>query len=151
MSCDRAFGCYFTAAQFTIGEAPAKMKVTLLVLDGRFAIVRLSSNAGLPWWAASSEGFLSFTRSADETSIVCEERLVPSETKAERGFRALRVAGTVPFSATGVLASIAVPLAESGVSIVAISTFDTDYILVRETTLSETLSALREAGHSLKE
>jgi len=126
------------------------MSLTLLVLEGRFAIVRLSPDAGLPWWAATSEGLLSFTRSAEETSLICEERVVPADAQAERGFRALRVAGTLPFDATGVLASLAAPLADGGVSIFAISTFDTDYLLVRETSLSAAVRALRENGHSIQ-
>jgi hypothetical protein len=125
------------------------MKLTLQVLGGRFAVVRLASGAGLPWWAATSEGLLSVTRTADETSIVCEDRLVPGGVQAERGFAALRVTGTVPFEATGVLASMAVPLAEGGVSIFAISTFDTDYLLIREASLDSAIRFLREAGHSV--
>ena len=127
------------------------MSLTLHVLEGRFAIVRLPPDAGLPWWAAESKGFLSVTRSADETSAVCEERFVTAEAKAELGFRVLRVAGTLPFNATGVLASITVPLADGGVSIFAISTFDTDYVLVREASLDNTVRLLREAGHSVSE
>ena len=127
------------------------MSLTIYVLEGRFAIVRLSADAGLPWWAAMSEGLLSFTRSMDETSIICDERLVPADAQAERGFRALRVAGTLPFDAIGVLASMAVPLANGGVSIFAISTFDTDYILVREASLDNAVRVLREAGHSVSE
>ena len=127
------------------------MSLTLEVLEGRFAIVRLAPNAGLPWWAATSEGLLSFARTSDETSIVCEERLVPADAQAERGFKALRVAGPLPFDATGVLASLAVPLADGGVSIFAISTFDTDYLLVREASLDKAVRVLREAGHSVGE
>ena len=125
------------------------MSLTLQVLAGRFAIVRLSPDAGLPWWAATSDGLFSFTRSTEETSMICEERLVPSDAQAERGFRALRVAGTMPFDAIGVLASMAVPLANGGVSIFAISTFDTDYVLVREASLDNAVRVLLEAGHSV--
>ena len=149
MSCDLQRGCYFTAAQFTIGESSihkiARMKLTLQVLDERFAVVRLASGAGLPWWAATSEGLLSVTRTADETSIVCEDRLVPAGVQAERGFAALRVVGNVPFEATGVLASIAAPLAHGGVSIFVISTFDTDYLLVRAASLDSAVRLLRDA------
>lgn len=91
------------------------------------------------------------TRTADETSIVCEDRLVPSGVQAERGFAAVRVVGTLPFSATGVLASMAVPLADGGVSIFAISTFDTDYLLVRESSLDTAVQLLREAGHAFSD
>ena len=77
---------------------------------------------------------------------MCEDHLVPAGIQAERGFAALRVKGTLPFSATGVLASVVVPLADGGVSIFAISTFDTDYVLVREASLDVAINALRGAG-----
>jgi hypothetical protein len=125
--------------------------ISLQVLDGQFAIVRLRAGAGLPWWAASSDELLSFTRTADETSLVCEAGRVPAGLKAETGFRALRVEGTLPFSATGVVASIASPLADVGVSIFTISTFDTDYVLVREASLDDAVRVLRKAGHSVIE
>jgi hypothetical protein len=80
---------------------------------------------------------------------VCEDRLVPDGVQAERGFAALRIVGTLPFSATGVLASLVVPLASGGVSIFVISTFDTDYLLVREASLDMAIRALREAGHEI--
>jgi hypothetical protein len=63
----------------------------------------------------------------------------------------LRVAGKLPFDATGILASIAVPLANGGVPIFAISTFDTDYLLVRESSLDAAVRLLRDAGHSVSE
>jgi len=125
------------------------MPLTLQLLAGTFAVVRLPPGAGLPWWAANSEGFLSFTRTSAETSIVCDDRRVPAGVQAERGFRALRVEGPLSFSAVGVLASIAQPLAEAGVSIFVISTFDTDYLLVQAATLNRSVRALRDAGHSV--
>ena len=124
-------------------------RLSLRLIPQPFAVVRLPLNAGLPWWAATSQGLLSVTRTPDETSIVCEDRLVPDGVQAERGFVALRVEGTVPFEATGVLASLAVPLAEGAVSIFAISTFDTDYLLVRESSLDVAIQLLRTAGHEI--
>ena len=86
----------------------------------------------------------------EETSVVCEARLVPEGVRAERGFRALRVEGTVPFSANGVLAAIATPLANARIPIFVVSTFDTDYVLVRESEVGNAVAALREAGHVVK-
>ena len=101
----------------------------------------------IPVWAFSSGGFVSITRTEEELSIVCDERLVPFEFVAvERGFRMLMVVGPLDFSLTGVMASIAGPLAEAGVSLFAISTYDTDYVLVREERLGEAVEALRGAG-----
>jgi len=115
------------------------------------AVIRLPAGSGLPWWAAREGGFLCLTRTPEETSVVCEEQLVPSDVVAERGFRALRVAGPLPFHLTGVLASVAAPLADAGVPIFVVSTYDTDYILVRQGDLDGAVGALRGAGHSVRE
>ena len=119
----------------------------LRVLDGRYAICRLAADAGLPEWVDGV--FFSVTRTHDELSVVCEEGQVPEGTKCERGFRVLQVAGPLDFSLTGVLAAIAAPLAEAGVSIFAIATFDTDYVMVREENLAKAVEALRAAGHRI--
>lgn len=125
--------------------------LSLQVLVSEFAVVRLPPEAGLPWWAADSGELLSHTRSAGETSIVCEARRVPGDVQAERGFRALRVEGPIPFEATGVLASLATPLAAANVPVFVLSTFDTDYVLVPGTLLRTAIQALRGAGHSVVE
>lgn len=125
--------------------------LTLKVLETPLAVVRLEAGAGLPWWAVGSEEFLSFTRTPAETSLVCAARRVPAHVRSERGFRALQVEGTLPFQATGILASLASPLAEAGVPIFVVSTFDTDYLLVPEASLNQAVGALRAAGHSVSE
>lgn len=125
--------------------------LSLQVLGARFTIVRLPANAGLPWWAVGSKGLLSFTRTDDETSVVCEAGRVPAGVLAQAGFRAIRVEGTLPFQATGVLASLANPLANAGVPIFVISTFATDYVLVPDTRIPVAIQALRDAGHSVAE
>ncbi|MBL8233265.1 MAG: ACT domain-containing protein [Bryobacterales bacterium] len=111
------------------------------------AICRLAPDAAPPEWARGA--FCSITRNEDELSIVCDESEIPAEIHAERGFRALKVVGPLDFSLVGVLASIATPLAQAGISIFAISTFDTDYILIREQQLPSAVAALREAGHEV--
>lgn len=118
---------------------------TLLVLGGTFAVCRLGKSAAVPAWAAGD--FLSVTRTAEELSVVCPEAAVPEGVRCERGWRCLRVAGTVPFSAVGVLASLAGPLAAAGVSLFAVSTFDTDYLLVKDDDMERAVGALRGAGH----
>lgn len=122
----------------------------LRVLPGRFAVCRLPAVASIPAWALAG-AFVSLTRTADELSIVCAEESVPREVAAERGWRALRVVGTLDFALTGVLAALAVPLAEAGVSIFALSTYDTDYLLVREGDLPRAVAALKHAGHSVRQ
>lgn len=91
--------------------------------------------------------FFSATRTAEELSIICPEGHVPPGIQHEPGWRALKLEGPFPFSAVGVLASIAVPLAGAGVGMLAIATYDTDYILVKETQLEAALSALEGQGH----
>jgi hypothetical protein len=120
--------------------------IPLILMSGRFAICRLSADAGYPEWAGSSE-LLSLTRTHEELSVVCEERFVPPEIKAERGWRAFQVDGPLDFSQIGILAAIAAPLSAASVSLFVLSTFDTDYILVKENVLPRALDALRQAGH----
>jgi len=115
------------------------------LLSSRLAVCRLPADTGLPDWARPGS-LLAFVQTRQETSLVCEERYAPPEVKAERGWRALMVQGPLDFSLVGVLVSIAAPLAQAGVSLFAISTFDTDYILVKENVLERALHALEGAG-----
>jgi hypothetical protein len=120
----------------------------LVVLEDEIAVARLDPHAPTPAWAA--EGSVSsVTRTAEELSVVCAAAGVPTEVQAERGWRCLRVAGRLDFSLTGVLASIAGPLAVGKVSLFALSTYDTDYVLVREQDLTVAIECLRAAGHEV--
>jgi hypothetical protein len=120
--------------------------MTLKVLDGRFAICRLDPGAPFPAWAFSGP-FVSITRTADELSVVCPEDVVPEGVRCKRGWRCLVVAGTLDFALVGVLASLLVPLADAGVSVFAISTFDTDFLLVKEEMRERASEVLQQAGH----
>jgi uncharacterized protein len=121
----------------------------LTVLPGSFAMVRLAADAVLPRWAMRG-GFFSVTRTSDELSVVCVADQVPSGVAAETGWRALKVKGPFALSAVGVLAALAAPLAEAKVSLFAISTFDTDYLLVSEKQLHAAIAALKGAGHRVE-
>lgn len=121
--------------------------LTLRVLPERLAICRLPAEATVPAWARGR--FLAVTRTPTELSLVCAQADVPAGQQAERGWVALQVAGPLDFGLTGVLAALAVPLAEAEVSIFAISTYDTDYVLVREAQLATAVAALAAAGHRL--
>ena len=113
------------------------------VLDGTLSICRLPASDRVPSWALElHEGFVSITRTPEELSIVCPEEAVPPDTTVEEGFRALVLPGPIPFTETGVLAGLATPLAAAGISIFAVSTYDTDYVLVRETDLERALTLL---------
>jgi hypothetical protein len=129
----------------TMGQ-PHGLKLN--VLASRLAVCRLPPDEPIPAWAHYGE-FTSITRTPDELSIVCAEEYAPPDARCEFGWRALAVAGPLEFSLTGVLASLAAPLAQARVSIFAISTFDTDYVLVREANLTEAIEALSRAGHTV--
>jgi len=126
--------------------------LTLLVLPGELAVVRLPPDAHVPPWAftAAPGALWSMTRTDEELSLVRAAEAVPSDARAERGWRALRIAGTIDFGLTGVLASVLTPLGKAAISIFAVSTFDTDYILVREPALDAAIDALRAAGHEVQ-
>ena len=117
----------------------------LVILPDRLAVCRLASYAPFPDWARPGY-LLALVRTPDELSVVCEERLVPPEVRAERGWRAFQVMGSLDFSMVGVLVVILTPLAEAGVNILAISTYETDYILVRESALERAVQSLTQAG-----
>ena len=121
------------------------LPLVLSILPGRWAVCRLHAEAAVPAWAEGGI-FFSATRTREELSIVCEETAVPEGVKAERGWAALKLHGPIPFETTGVLASLSAPLAKAGISLFALSTFDTDYLLVKDETLAEVVSALRTAG-----
>jgi hypothetical protein len=123
-------------------------QLTLIVVDGTFAICRLEPDASIPSWATES-CYFSVTRTADELSVVCRQDTVPDSIAAERGWRCLRVAGTMPFSLVGILSSLTAPLAEAGISVFAISTFVTDYLLVKAEDLDRAIEALRGHGHTI--
>jgi len=98
-------------------------------------------------WPATAAGSLfSITRTADELSVVCPEDDTPPGARVERGWRALKLQGPIPFAEVGVLSSIAGALAGAGLSLFALSTYDTDYVLVKERDLAAALDALRTAG-----
>ncbi|MGZ5430915.1 MAG: ACT domain-containing protein [Thermoanaerobaculia bacterium] len=124
------------------------------MIPGTYAICRLPAKAPLPTWAGKV--FTSITRTADELSIVCDERRLPPDLdgldlRVARGWALLKVHGPFPLDVVGVLASVAKPLAEAEVSLFALSTFDTDYILVRRTYVNQAIAALILAGHKLVE
>jgi len=120
----------------------------LTVLPDALAICRLPGGAAAPHWLAG-EAFASVTRTPEETSVVCRVAVVPQGARAETGWRALRVAGPLDFALTGVLLSLLGPLAAAGISVFALSTFDTDVVLVREAALEEAIVALAAAGHRI--
>jgi hypothetical protein len=124
--------------------------LTLCVEPGSFAVCQVRPHEAIPDWGTKS-AFFSVTRTAEELSIVCTDRGdIPETVRSERGWRMLRVAGTQPFTATGVLSSILDPLADAAIGIFAISTFDTDYVLVKSANFERAIAILKGAGHSIE-
>ncbi len=120
----------------------------LEVVPGTYAVCRLAAAEPLPEWAGSGP-FVSVTRTEAELSVVCPEDAVPAGVRKEPGWRCLRVVGPLGFGMTGVLASLAGPLASSGVSIFVVSTYDTDYLMVQDRDLERGKDALERAGHTV--
>lgn len=119
-------------------------------LPGRFAVAQLPPDAPIPDWALLPHPFMSISRTDAELSIVCPQSSVPADAKAQRDWACLRIEGPFEFSEVGVLSSVAGPLAEAGVSIFAISTYDTDYVLIPGEDLTRAEEALDEAGHEVR-
>lgn len=123
--------------------------LTLAVLDNLYTVCRLAPEAEIPNWLPTT-GFVSVTRTIEELSVVCRSDAVPDSLEAERDFQVLKIEGPLDFSLTGILLSVAGPLADAGISIFALSTYDTDYVLVRKNDLGNTLSVLEAAGHTIR-
>ena len=124
---------------------------TLDLLAGAFAVCRLPPDAPLPEWALAPTSFLTISRTADELSVTIAQGVVPAGVRAERNYRALKVRGPLAPDLVGILLAIAQPLAQAGLSIFAISTYDTDYVLVKAATIANAVEALRRAGHTVIE
>jgi len=118
--------------------------VNLKIIDGIYSVCRLLSSSSVPYWVHQSF-FYSVSKSDDELSIVCEQKFVPENIKVEKNWGLIKVEGPLDFSLTGILSSLAEPLAKNNISIFAISTFDTDYLLVK---LESLPSAKAVLGHS---
>src|SRR5689334_24267207 len=131
-------------------DAPARRpRLPLELLPDTLAVCRLDATAPLPAWAQRPSGFLTVSRTAEELSITAVQRLVPADVACVRDYRALRVRGSLPLDLIGILAAIADPLADAGLSIFAISTYDTDYVLVKARDLETALGVLERAGHQI--
>jgi hypothetical protein len=121
----------------------------LALAPGRFAVCRLAPDDPLPPGLLDAAEFVAVVRTPTELSIVCPERLAPSGARCESGWRLIQVAGPLDFALTGILLSLLDPLARVGVSVFAASTYDTDYLLIKEATLDRARQALAAAGHRL--
>jgi hypothetical protein len=130
-------------------ESAPNAALRLSVLDERLAVCWLEARAEIPPWATGSP-FFCIARTPDELSVICPEEYVPAGITCEPGWRAFKLEGAFDFGLVGVLASVAAPLAESEVGILAMATYDTDYVLVQGSQLDLAVAALRERGHEVR-
>lgn len=117
-------------------------KFTLTVLPEKLGICHLGKHAPIPDWATHNNSFFSITKTPDELSIVCLQEKLPQEVAAEKDWRAFKVKGPLGFVMTGIVSSLSAPLAKVGISILYISTYETDYILVEEKNLAKAKKVL---------
>jgi uncharacterized protein len=148
----RRLGPMFSVDLNHSSEIPSSMasssrSLTLELFQEKFVICRLSPSASLPAWAFNGP-FISINKTDDELSIITlDNDQLPQDIKCERQWRCFKLRGPFPFTLTGVLASILNPLANAEVSILAVSTFDTDYVLVKEKHLTLAIDVLKQNGH----
>jgi uncharacterized protein len=124
------------------------VQLNLTLLEPVFAVCRFDHDFPLPAW--SLQGFVSITRTQDELSIVCPQSEIPPDAQTdglESDWRCFKVKGPLDFALTGILVAIAAPLADAGISIFAISTYETDYVLVKQADLDRATQSLSQAGH----
>jgi hypothetical protein len=123
--------------------------LSLSILDDTFSVCRLAPEADLPNWVPLS-GFVSVTRTNDELSVVCPSGAVPDEVEAQWSFKAMKIEGPLDFGLTGILLAVAGPLTDAGIPIFSLSTYDTDYVLVRRNDLTHAVCVLEATGHRIQ-
>ena len=125
--------------------------IHLDLLPGSLALLRLAPETPIPTWTADAREFLTVSRTPTELSIVADADVVPADVVTERDYRTFRVRGPMPLHLIGVMAALAVPLADAAVPIFVIATYDTDYLLVKAVNLERAWHALERAGHLVHE
>lgn len=124
-------------------------KRRLELLPGIYAVCRLDRDAAVPDGTTGAP-FLSVTRTPHELSLVCPDNRIPTGARVECGWKVLMVEGPLEFSLTGVLASLAVPLARENIGIFALSTYDTDYLMVKNQHLAKAIQVLQAEGYEVE-
>ena len=127
----------------------AERRLTLIVQDSSYAVCKLPLESGVPAEALRAE-FVALTRTEDELSLICAEERVPPGAVCERGWRLLKVMGPFDFSQVGILAALTAALAQAEINLLAISTYETDYLLVKSEMLARAVRALERAGHAVR-
>ncbi|WP_257388102.1 ACT domain-containing protein [Tahibacter caeni] len=120
--------------------------LTFHVLPGRFAVLRFEPDAPIPGWATSGD-FFCIARTDDELSIVCRQDLAPADATCSAGWSCLKLVGPFAFDETGIVASVTTILADAGIGVFVVSTFDGDHLLIKETDVPAAVSAFEKDGH----
>jgi hypothetical protein len=118
----------------------------LTVLKDTYAICKLDHELPIPAWVHASHGFSSITYTQDELSIICEQQHIPAEIQQEKDWRILKIIGPLDFSLVGVISKITGILANAGISLFTVSTYETDFILVKQGVLDKAIHSLTDAG-----
>jgi hypothetical protein len=123
--------------------------LTLALLPQTFAVCRLAAIDAVPAWATEGSAFNVVARTTDELSVLCEERFVPQagRVKYDGGWRCFKVQGPLDFGMTGIMAGLTAPLAAAKISIFAVSTFETDYLMVKAENVEGAITALMQSGY----
>jgi len=124
-------------------------RLVFSLLEAPLAVCRLESSAPVPEWAAGGP-FVSVTRTADELSVICPEAAVPAGTVAVPGWRGLKLEGPFDFSVTGLVSSFSRLLADAGISLLVVCTYDTDYLLVKGVDLDRAIVCLETGGYGIR-
>ena len=138
--------------QESTSPAPKRAIVPLALLGDQLAVCQLKAGQPLPSWAVARPGeFFSVTHTPDEVSLIVAHSRAPGDAKCERGFRLIKVQGPLALNLVGIIAGLSGTLADAGVSIFAFSTYDTDYVMVKEQDLERAVAALRQAGYEVRQ
>jgi len=113
------------------------MKLTLSIMPEKLGICHLNKNTHIPVWALEGDSFISIGKTRDELSVICPQDKIPGGVLFEKDWRAFKVQGPLGFVATGIVSSLSAPLAKAGISIMYISTYETDHVLVEEKNLAK--------------
>jgi hypothetical protein len=124
------------------------IKLKLKVLSSNYGVCRFDPHTEVPSWAMQGD-FFTVSKSQEELSIVCQASLIPADIKAEKEWRIFKIEGPFSFTQIGILNAVTSVLSENGISLFAVSTFDTDYIMVKCADLDRSIQALRKAEHQV--
>ena len=123
-------------------------QLQLSLLKDKYGICTLPNTAPIPDWALT-QSLASITRTEKELTIVCRLEILPSQYQSDLNWRCFKIDGSFDLNQIGVISSISSPLADAGISIYVISTYDTDYFLIQEHNLKQTISTLSDIGHNI--